>query len=180
MFVPSFRHRGKFASERDLKLLAMVAITYLLQLLVNNPTLWAFIGIGATLWRIEQLNVNKKFKRIAIFSVGVLLILLIIVNSSQPSDAFMLSRAQEFFTTSFGSAAGGSTDYKNLIDLIFNSIRGVYIIFLCAAGINAWQDFRQQEEMSSFARIIFGSLVGVFSIDVISTFIIPTGGTPTT
>jgi hypothetical protein len=173
MFVQLERPMWRIVSQKDQMLIVAVAITYLLQLLCNNPTLWAFVGMGATIWRIQQMKLSQKLKRIVLASMGTLLIPLLIFQWAQVSDAFLLSRAQDFFSNSFATATGGSIEYTNLIDLIFNSIRGIYLILLAVAGFQSWQDFRQSEEMSSFARMCFGSLVGVFGIDVISTFIVP-------
>ncbi|NJO94058.1 MAG: hypothetical protein HC820_06320 [Hydrococcus sp. RM1_1_31] len=171
------RFQGSFASQNDQRLIAAVTILYLLQLLLNYPAAWAFVGIGATFWWLSQLQLSKSVRWTLMAILGLLIVPLLLHVWSQPSNAVLLTRAQEFFVTSFSTGTGGSAEYTTLIDLIFNSIRGVYIILLAVAGFQSWQDFRQQEEMSSFARMIFGSLVGIFGIDVISTFIIPTAGT---
>lgn len=169
------RLQRSFAARKDQLLATSMATLYLMQLQIAYQESWFFIGIGAFFWGLGKQQFSSSLKKFLIAILSLMLILLLLNTWSEPASAVFLSRLQDFFSSSFGQNAGAGEDFKNLIDLICNSIRAIYLIFLAGAIIQAWQDHNRGEEMSTYSRIFIGSLVGVFGFDVISTFIIPTG-----
>ncbi|MGH2414519.1 MAG: hypothetical protein ACRDEA_12710, partial [Microcystaceae cyanobacterium] len=172
VFSQSRPSEKDFASKKDqLYIFALMGL-YILQLLANNPSLWVFVGIGAGCIAFQDLPLPKLHKRVLLVGLGLVTVPLLLSVWAEPSGAVLLTRAQNFFATNF-SGGGDGNSYVTLINMIFNSARVVYIIFLAMAAWQGYQDFRQNEEMSSFVRVMAGSLLGVFSVDIVSTFIVP-------
>jgi hypothetical protein len=175
--------RSSFGSRADTLLVFGIAVLYILQLLVHQPELWPFAinGIAMVLLSGSK-QLSPAQKRWGYVGLGGLILPALFFLWTTHAHAVLLQDVQDFFVRSFGSVGGedggdgeGSGGIADLINLIFNSARGIYIIFVVKAVWDGWQDFRQQEELSAYVRIMLGSLLGIFSIDLIGGLVIPAG-----
>lgn len=178
--------RSSLGSRADTLLVFGIAILYILQLLVHQPELWPFAIIGVATILLGSSKLSPAQKRWGYVGLGGLILPALFFLWTANAHAVLLQDVQDFFVSSFGSVGGedggdaeGSGGITDLINLIFNSARGIYIIFVVKAVWDGWQDFRQQEELSAYVRIMLGSLLGIFSIDLIGGLVIPAGETTT-
>lgn len=154
----------------------VVCSLYVLQLLCAYPYLWAGAGIAAIYLALKEQK-WLKMRRWAWIPIAIFLIPVLLNIWAEPSHAILLQRLQDFMVDEFGGAGGTEgTDYVEFIDMIISSARMIYIIFLMIAAYQGWQQFQQSEELGSFVRSMVYSLGIIFSVDVISTFILPTPG----
>ncbi len=156
--------------QQESRLIVGVCSLYALQLIAEYPDVWIGVGLGAVVVAIQSQKWLKIPKRWGYLLLGIILVPALINWWATPGSAeVLLTRVQQFFSSSFGGESYGSA-----IDLIFNSARGFYIMLLLIAAWQGWQSYQQQDEMGAFVRNMLYSLAVVFSVDVFSGFVVPT------
>lgn len=152
-------------------LVAALIVLYVLQLVLSAPYLWTFVGLGSAYCLWHENPKLKKHRKWVIWGLGIISLPIMLSLWAEPSQAVLLTRVQGFLTRSF--ATGTDANYVNVVNMIVNTMRGIYILFLVIAGWGAFQDVQQGQEMSGMARTMIVSLLGVFAIDVMSVVIVP-------
>ena len=97
-----------------------------------------------------------------------------LVATSNPATAQFLNNAQAFFEESFANTEGAETDTE-LFGLIFNSLRGVFVVYLAISIIKVVAAARQDEDWQSLARTPMIILISVTLGDVLAGLIIGPG-----
>ena len=90
---------------------------------------------------------------------------------SEPSYAVLLSGAQSFFAGQL-TTSGDSTQAAT-VNLIFNVARGLFILYVVVAFVNAWNASRQDEDWVPTIKVPIITMLAVFSLDILTTMIIP-------
>ncbi|MEL4897414.1 hypothetical protein [Crocosphaera sp. Alani8] len=157
--------------KKEQLLVATLIVLYVLQLVCTAPYLWTFVGLGSAYCLWQQNPKLKKYRKFVIWGLGIISLPILLSLWAEPSHAVLLTRVQAFLTSSF--ATGTDANYANVVNMIVNTMRGIYILFLVIAGWGAFQDVQQGQEMSGMARTMIVSLLGVFAIDVMSVVIVP-------
>ncbi|HAG82506.1 MAG TPA: hypothetical protein DCL61_15420 [Cyanobacteria bacterium UBA12227] len=87
-----------------------------------------------------------------------------------PASAQFFNGAQEFMTQAFGNAGG--TDITPVIEIIFNVLRGLMLIYLGVSLIRVVQASRNDEDWQTLARTPMIIMVAVVVADILTGFIV--------
>lgn len=107
---------------------------------------------------------------------GVLLLApLLVTLFATPSEAIMLTRVQNFMANTLfgGTATGDGTSYTQLVNFIFNSLRGIYMVWVVVAAVQGFQQLQQKQGLSDAVQLTFFALITIFAVDMISYLVIP-------
>ena len=151
------------------------AAAYLaMHLVVSSPVIFAGTCLLFAAWFINREAFKKrKSLRVAIgISLTLLLGLAAWIGSSSPAHAVFLSEAQSFFETAFGGEGEGD-ETNTVIALVFNVIRGIFLIYIAIAFVQVVQSARQEEDWRTLARTPVIIMVAVAVVDVITGFVVP-------
>jgi hypothetical protein len=178
--------RAKFSTIKQRQWLPIYAFSafYIVVLLLSNPfalPIAAIITISIALR--EATGSRGPWHPITLIAIALCAIPFFFSMHTEPSHAVLLSRVQTYITNSLrsGSVGAGVADagITQMIDLIFAIARLGFIAFVLFAGWRGYQDFQQSEEMSGMVRLAIFTLATIFTIDLITTLIIPTTTTTT-
>ncbi|HEY9667977.1 MAG TPA: hypothetical protein V6C91_14290 [Coleofasciculaceae cyanobacterium] len=131
------------------------------------------IGISYMLWPAEFGIVGRWFKRYRLsWQAGLLVAVaaLFFLNGiSQPASAQFFGQAEQWMTGQFPQ--GGE-----VIPLVFNVLRGLFILYLGISLVKVVQAARQDEDWQNLARTPLIILIAITMGDLLSQFIIGGGG----
>ena len=157
---------------------------------ITEPLLVCFLGIGAlagmSLWRIIHsiplleyyLGGKVRFWHIAVAictasAFGGLL--------AQPADAAFLSGLEALLKdiTKEAAAAGGTSISDDVISLIFNMLRGIFLLLVAASALFAYNQAQQGNDWRPIATQIGLAFGIVLGLDVITFLFVGGATTPT-
>jgi hypothetical protein len=188
-----FMRRGRsFSSTRtDLWLIGLyvVVITYLL---IKDPSLMMILGCVSIAflspWHVikrvpildRHLGAKLRFRYIVTLIITTIAVLHVLIA---PADAIFLSGLEQFFINlaQQTAQAGGATNTldANVVGLIFNLIRGVFLLLVAAAALFAYNQAQQGNDWRPIVTQVGLSFAIVIAIDVV-TFIFIGNGTGAT
>lgn len=150
-----------------------VIILFIVDQTLYHPSMWPFVGVGVVYALLSQfkLPLSKSYRRGVIACLGVaVLSMLLISSTAEPSPAILLSDAQAFFSSKLATA--GNASQGTAVEMIFNVARGLYIFYLIVAVVAAWNTAQRDEDWLPVIKTPVMSLMGIFSIDVMTNMII--------
>jgi hypothetical protein len=181
-----------FSSTRtDLCLIGLyvVVITYLL---IKEPSLMVILGCVSIAflspWHVikrvpildRHLGAKLRFRYIVTLIITTIAVLHVLIA---PADAIFLSGLEQFFINlaQQTAQAGGATNTldANVVGLIFNLIRGVFLLLVAAAALFAYNQAQQGNDWRPIVTQVGLSFAIVIAIDVV-TFIFIGNGTGAT
>jgi hypothetical protein len=125
------------------------------------------------LWPAEFGIVGRWFKRYRLsWQAGLLVAVaaMFFLNGiSQPASAQFFGQAEQWMTGQFPQ--GGE-----VIPLVFNVLRGLFILYLGISLVKVVQAARQDEDWQNLARTPLIILIAITMGDLLSQFIIGGGG----
>ncbi|OUC15170.1 MAG: hypothetical protein B0A82_08480 [Alkalinema sp. CACIAM 70d] len=168
-------------------LCVVVAIYLLLKdtLLITVLSVFSIVFIG--LWHLihavpileKYLGAKIRFWQIAVLIITTTALLNTLVA---PAHAIFLSGLEQFFVNlaQQTSQAGGATNTldSNVVGLIFNLIRGVFLLLVAAAALFAYNQAQQGNDWRPIVTQVGLAFAIVIAIDVV-TFIFVGNGTGT-
>jgi hypothetical protein len=129
-----------------------------------------FVDGCPDLSRLSVAGAKKAYATVSVAAFSLIFSTYWLVASSDPAAAQFLNNAQTWMTTNFGTAAGGPSDA--LFGLIFNALRGVFVIYLAISIIKVVAAARQDEDWQSLARTPMIILISITLGDVLAGLII--------
>lgn len=151
----------------------IVVIVYFLQLILREPQLLIFIGLGMTYWVLSRQRFLKIHRKILIPALGAISVPLFVNFWAEPSSALFLKELQSaFFDDILGFFLGNDHPWIFFLNLFCNTLRLGYVIFCLVVGGFAIRDHLDGEEMSKLTQLTLRSLVGIFILDIILSLII--------
>lgn len=90
------------------------------------------------------------------------------ITCLEPAHAQFFQNAQDFFNTNFNQAGAG-------IDIVFNALRALYILYLAVSFIGVINAVRQDEDWQTVARTPALVVVVITLADVLTGLITGTG-----
>lgn len=153
-------------------LMCVAAATMLLDATLNITSI-TFVMFGAFFISIVMLiRESKSRHRYKIAEVlFVVVSSLYIVNSfAEPASAQFFQGAEDWMTGQFS----GSTGVGNAITLVFNVLRGLFLLYLGISLVKVIQAARQDEDWQNLARTPMIILIAVTIGDILASLI--TGG----
>jgi hypothetical protein len=136
------------------------------------------LGTVVIIWRREldgllnlctKLNRRYKFTSPALIMLGAFSFLDAL---STPAQAQFFQNAQTWMTSNFSGAG-------QAIPLVFNVLRGLFLIYLGISLVRVIQSARQDEDWQNLARTPMIILIAVTVGDILANLIIGSGGTTT-
>ncbi len=134
------------------------------------------LGTAVIIWRREldgllnfcaKLNRRYKFTTPALTMLGTFSLLDAL---STPVKAQFFQNAQTWMTSNFTGAG-------QAIPLVFNVLRGLFLIYLGISLVKVIQSARQDEDWQNLARTPMIILIAVTMGDILANLIIGSGGT---
>ncbi|MFM6454638.1 MAG: hypothetical protein ACKPH7_22860 [Planktothrix sp.] len=115
-------------------------------------------------------------------AVAVITVTTLLNNFQTPAQAIFLSGLEQFMTnlaTEAGAAGGGTAVDATTIALIFNAIRGVFLLLVAAAALFAYNQAQQGNDWRPIVTQIALAFGIVIAIDVVTFLFVGNGtGTP--
>ena len=162
--------------QGDLILFTTLIAFFTIRSTIHQPSLWIVI-VAALLWgyvipKVNRYRVVKKPIRLLLWVIGGVVGGAYLINCwGEPSFAVLLSGAQDFFAGQLTTAADDSQ--AAVVNLIFNVARGLFILYLIVAFINAWNSSRQDEDWIPVIKVPVISILAIFGLDILTSMVIP-------
>lgn len=115
-------------------------------------------------------------------ATAVITLTALLNNFQTPAQAIFLSGLQQFMTnlaTEAGAAGGGTAVDSTTIALIFNAIRGIFLLLVAAAALFAYNQAQQGNDWRPIVTQVALAFGIVIAIDVV-TFLFVGNGTGST
>jgi hypothetical protein len=165
------------------------SVAIAIQVLLHSPRLALVCGgaiafsqllfqeIQTSVKSMNRWNVSLKLAFIAF------LIIWLVLDQSAPAQAQFFKNAETWLSTNLtptGSSTTGSSNYTDLIKLVFNVLRAMYLLYLGISLVRVVYSVRQDEDWQAVARTPLMILLTVTVADVLTTVIVGTAtSTPT-
>lgn len=176
-------------NQADLLFIAVCAVVSV-YMLVKEPVLMSVLGCSSVvffgLWQITRtVPILEKLigAKIRFWHVvtAIIAVTALLNTFEMPAHAIFLSGLEAFFkqlATQSSTAGGGTSIDANTIALIFNVIRGVFLLLVAAASLFAYNQAQQGNDWRPIVTQIGLAFGIVIAIDVI-TFLFIGNGTGT-
>lgn len=150
--------------------LALGAISIgLINGIAGNPSLLAVLTIGSVTTAIfpylKYYKQNKVWAKIAFLLVVGMFTFSWLDFWASPAQALFFENAQTFFSSTFTSSTAA-------IDIVFNTLRALYILYLAVAFIGVFNSVRQDEDWQVAARTPILVVITVTLADLLTDLII--------
>jgi hypothetical protein len=145
--------------------MALSGTTWTAPLLHGVVHLATIIYYSRALWREPPSFLTRRRKRWLLLGVCLIAIALLVSTFCLPASAQFYGAAEAFFQSSFPQAA-------TAIPLLFNALRGIFIIYVAIALVAVLNAFRQGEDWLTVARTPAVVVVVVALGDVLTVIII--------
>lgn len=151
---------------------AFIIVGIINGLVQNYALIPVAIGSGVVAYVYPYLNQRgwRGSGKMAYLGLLGMLCFALLNSFVRPAQAQFLGNAETFFETSFGGAIPA-------VDLIFNVLRGIYILYLAISLVNIFNSIRDDENWVAAAKTPLLVVLGVTVTDILTTFITGTGGT---
>lgn len=172
-------------------LLVGLCVAVAIYLLLKDTLLITILGFSSIvfigLWHlIHAVPILEKYlgAKIRFWQIAVLIITTtaLLNTLAAPAHAIFLSGLEQFFVNlaQQTSQAGGATNTldSNVVGLIFNLIRGVFLLLVAAAALFAYNQAQQGNDWRPIVTQVGLAFAIVIAIDVV-TFIFVGNGTGT-
>lgn len=146
--------------------LAFIIVGIINSLLHNYALIPVAIGSGLVAYLypyIKRRNL-RGLNRIAYLSLLGMLCFALFNSLISPAHGQFLNNAETFFEANFG----GDIDAVNLI---FNVLRGIYILYLAVSLVGIFNSIRDDENWLAAAKTPLLVVLGVTVTDILTTFI---------
>lgn len=150
--------------EMSLHRLLLTSFVYGVALLCSAPQFF-----GGALTNLERWQRQYKLNLSALTFLFLSTVFAFDLMAT-PANAQFFNGAQEFMTQAFGNAGG--TDITPVIEIIFNVLRGLMLIYLGVSLIRVVQAARNDEDWQTLARTPMIIMVAVVVADILTGFIV--------
>jgi hypothetical protein len=192
MFRRSTKQLESFKLTRSDLLFIVFCVAITVYFLIKEPLLITILGCASVVflsfWNlIKAVPILEKYLGAKIrfwHIVSLIIAITALLNTfAAPAQAIFLSGLEQFFVNlaQQSSQAGGGTATldANVIGLIFNLIRGVFLLLVAAASLFAYNQAQQGNDWRPIVTQVGLAFAIVIAIDVI-TFIFVGNGTGAT
>ncbi|MFS8118796.1 MAG: hypothetical protein ACMG55_09945 [Microcoleus sp.] len=164
-----------------------ICITALIYFTIRDPLLIVTLGCSSivflSLWHVAKaIPIVERYIgcKIRFWHITTAIITSTALCSvlDSPANAVFLSGLEEFMTelAEGASSAGGEAIEPEVIELIFNLIRGAFLLLVAAASLFAYNQAQQGNDWRPIVTQVALAFAIVIAIDVITFLFIGTGG----
>ncbi|MBH8550889.1 hypothetical protein I8751_00465 [Nostocaceae cyanobacterium CENA357] len=121
----------------------------------------------------QQLDLPKRWLiPLQILAVVVILSLFWLDYFAAPAQAQFFKRAEDFFRNNLTQGATANSGTQAAVSLIFNVLRGIYLLYIAISLIGVINAVRKDEDWQSIARVPLLVVIAVTVADVLTGFVI--------
>lgn len=160
--------------RQDVKLVLSTLVLLCIDILVCYPSTAIYFVFGVVAMGLSQVKFLHSKRKIACLMLALVGGFLFINTWVEPAHSILLSNVQTHFSSILSQGGDDSATYAKMTDMIFNTARVMYVIFLLFVTWQGFRNFQQGEEMSELVRMGVYSVVAVLAVDVVSQFVIGT------
>ncbi|AFY46676.1 hypothetical protein Nos7524_0771 [Nostoc sp. PCC 7524] len=121
----------------------------------------------------QQLNLPKRGLILCqILAVAIILSLFWLDYFAYPAQAQFFGKAENFFKTTLTSGATNNSNSQTAVSLIFNVLRGIFLLYIAISLIGVINAVRKDEDWQSVARTPLLVVIAVTIADVLTGFVI--------
>jgi hypothetical protein len=121
----------------------------------------------------QQMNLPKRWLiALQILASVIIISLLGLVYFVDPAQAQFFKRAEDFFRNTLTQGSVTTSNTQPAISLIFNVLRGIYLLYIAISLIGVINAVRKDEDWQSIARVPLLVVVAVTVADVLTGFVI--------
>ena len=182
----SYSPKNEIGKKGTLSLMGVTGVLMIAEMSVHNVLMGGFmIGAAIVIALPKQsqalfTNFDKLQRKYGVNLYAVLFALLAVVCvldfASAPANAQFFNGAQTWMKTAFSRAGGGGTgnQIETVINLFFNVLRGLFLLYVGISLVRIIQAARNDEDWQSLARTPLIIVLAVFCGDLITTLIVGT------
>ncbi|WGV27454.1 hypothetical protein [Halotia branconii] len=121
----------------------------------------------------QQVDLSKQWLiPLQILAVVVILSLFWLDYLAAPAQAQFFKRAEDFFRNNLTQGATENSGSQAAVSLIFNVLRGIYLLYIAISLIGVINAVRKDEDWQSIARVPLLVVIAVTVADVLTGFVI--------
>ncbi|MBD2445898.1 hypothetical protein H6G76_01760 [Nostoc sp. FACHB-152] len=126
----------------------------------------------------QQVNLPQRWRvALQILTPIIILSLFWLDYLATPAQAQFFKRAEDFFKNNLAPAgASNAAGAQTAVSLIFNVLRGIYLLYIAVSLIGVINAVRKDEDWQSIARTPLLVVLAVTIADVLTGFVIGSGG----
>ncbi|MDB9344581.1 hypothetical protein PN456_17240 [Nodularia spumigena CS-586/05] len=173
--------RNKVAETGTLTMMVVGGVLMIVEMSVHQILLGGFMILAAIiialpkesqalLTNFEKLQRKYGVNLYAIF-FAILTVVCFLDFAVTPANAQFFNNAQTWMNDSFGTAAG-NPQTTEVIDLFFNVLRGLFLLYVGVALVQIVQAARNDEDWKTLARTPLIIVLSVFVGDLITGLLV--------
>jgi hypothetical protein len=173
------------AKKGTLTLMGVTGVLMIAEMSIHNILMGGFMIAAAIVIALPKQSqalftnfdkIQRKYG-VNIYAIlfAILAVICLIDFASAPAHAQFFSGAQTWMKTAFSGTTGG-TGTGTVIDLFFNVLRGLFLLYVGISLVRIIQASRNDEDWQSLARTPLIIVLAVLCGDLLTTLIIGTGG----
>jgi len=173
--------KNDMTKKGTLSLMGVTGVLMIVSMSVHNILLGGFmIGAAITIALPKQsqallTNFDKLQRKYGINLYAVLFAILAVICfidfAAAPANAQFFNNAQTWMNGAFGNAAGNGQTTA-VIDLFFNVLRGLFLLYVGISIVRVVQSARNDEDWQTLARTPLIIVMAVFVGDLITGLIV--------
>ncbi|WP_414530228.1 hypothetical protein [Nodularia chucula] len=173
--------RNKVAETGTLTMMFAAGVLMIAEMSVHQILLGGFMILAAIIIALPKesqallTNFEKLQRKYGVNLYGILFAILTVVCfldfATAPANAQFFNNAQTWMNDSFGAAAGNDQTTE-VIDLFFNVLRGLFLLYVGVALVQIVQAARNDEDWKTLARTPLIIVLSVFVGDIITGLLV--------
>ncbi|GAX38805.1 hypothetical protein [Nodularia sp. NIES-3585] len=173
--------RNKVAETGTLTMMFAAGALMIVEMSVHQILLGGFMILAAIIIALPKesqlllTNFEKLQRKHGVNLYGILFSILTIICfldfATSPASAQFFNNAQTWMNQSFGTAAGNNQTTE-VIDLVFNLLRGLFLIYVGIALVQIVQAARNDEDWKTLARTPLIIVLAVFVGDLVTGLLV--------
>ncbi|HEY9802173.1 MAG TPA: hypothetical protein V6D25_17565 [Leptolyngbyaceae cyanobacterium] len=175
------------AKNSTLALMGVTGVAMIAEMSIHNILLGGLmIGAAMIIALPKQANylftnfdkVQRKYG-VNLYAIlfALLAVIFVLDFASAPAQAQFFQNAQNWMKDAFSTSGGNNTQIGQVIDLFFNVLRGLFLLYVGISLVRIIQAARNDEDWQSLSRTPLIIVLAVFVGDIITGLIVRTGGT---
>jgi hypothetical protein len=159
----------------------IACVVFLSVISLKSPILLFCLLLGSLITIVcqqigQQINLPKRWLiLLQILAVAIILSLFWLDCFAVPASAQFFGKAENFFKNTLTQGAENNSGTQTAVSLIFNVLRGIYLLYIAVSLIGVINAVRKDEDWQSIARVPLIVVVAVTVADVLTGFVIGDG-----
>jgi hypothetical protein len=172
--------RNKAAENSTIAMMVVAGVLMIVEMSFHHVLMGAFMILAAIIVALPKqsqallTNFEKLQRKYGVNLYAILFAILTVVFvldfASAPANAQFFQNAQAWMQVAFGGANNAQT--QTVIDLFFNVLRGLFLLYVGVALVQIIQAARNDEDWKNLARTPLIIVLAVFVGDLITGLLV--------